>query len=420
MRSFLAIILCFISFLLGQLFNGWCTSLAAGVKIESFSPQVHAVPGFSFKTLFFVVLSVLAIHDIVVFLLLRHLLLAPKPAPKGTLKARAITADGYNIPQSTNNASSVHMDPSSSTGSSDSRGYRWPIILARRRDFSLFILDTALPLLSYCAVLFRGLRLHPFRYLAAAVKIDSEYVEKREDALVGDVVPYSANVEGKNIDVSAVDVTPEPQADRSSARLSHFPLLRNLAAAAILRKCRVRIVVEEACHATIEEISEEVQDSSITLLEDASNSSSVEPEEKIDEISVNISVPGFVKKVAIMESVVIEVVSIDEEPAPTYCEFELDTAPSYEEFAEGVPVEVLFEKMQVVADHGSCFFIALMFTCLICISAIIHLLPSLCTIATRTGTKSTSPRPRVSQLHLLTRLSTWSGNSTIPAEPVAA
>ncbi|KAJ7094367.1 hypothetical protein C8R44DRAFT_749550 [Mycena epipterygia] len=299
MRSSLAIILCFISFFLGQLFNGWCTSLAAGVKIESFSPQVHAVPGFSFKTLFFVVLSVLAIHDIVVFLLLRHLLLAPKPAPKGTLKARAITADGYNIPQSTNNASSVHMDPSSSTGSSDSRGYRWPIILARRRDFSLFILDTALPLLSYCAVLFRGLRLHPFRYLAAAVKIDSEilYAENREDALVGEVVPYSANIEGENIEVSAVDVTPEPQADSSSARLSHFPLLRHLAAAAILRKCRVRIVVKEACHATIKEISEEVQDSSITLLEGTSNSSSVELEEKIDEVSVNISVPEFAEKV---------------------------------------------------------------------------------------------------------------------------
>ncbi|KAJ7451737.1 hypothetical protein B0H11DRAFT_306960 [Mycena galericulata] len=81
--SSLAFLLCFASFLFGQLFNVLCTSLSAPVvEAVSFVPESSGV---SLKILFIVVVSVLAIHDTVLVLVLWHLFAASRPASSKSL-----------------------------------------------------------------------------------------------------------------------------------------------------------------------------------------------------------------------------------------------------------------------------------------------------------------------------------------------
>ncbi|KAJ7706958.1 hypothetical protein B0H17DRAFT_573661 [Mycena rosella] len=75
------LVLCFFSFILGQLFNALCASLSTSslVTNESTIRLVSSGPSFS---LLIIVVSVLAVHDILIILVLPHLLSESKPIAK--------------------------------------------------------------------------------------------------------------------------------------------------------------------------------------------------------------------------------------------------------------------------------------------------------------------------------------------------
>ncbi|KAJ7369013.1 hypothetical protein DFH08DRAFT_928990 [Mycena albidolilacea] len=85
MSPTLSLILCFLTFICGQLFNAYCTSIHH-IKIESVVTVVPVDAGFSLKTLVAIVLSVLIVHDLVLLLVLRHVYRTAKYQPKISLK----------------------------------------------------------------------------------------------------------------------------------------------------------------------------------------------------------------------------------------------------------------------------------------------------------------------------------------------
>ncbi|KAJ7461951.1 hypothetical protein FB451DRAFT_1562552 [Mycena latifolia] len=66
----ITLVLCFASFLLGQAFQAFCASLSSPLKSVG---DAGTSVSFSFKTLVIVVLSVLVVHDVLIFMAIRHL-----------------------------------------------------------------------------------------------------------------------------------------------------------------------------------------------------------------------------------------------------------------------------------------------------------------------------------------------------------
>ncbi|KAJ7111916.1 hypothetical protein C8R44DRAFT_798928 [Mycena epipterygia] len=118
----------------------------------------------------------------------------------------------------------------------------------------------------------------------------------------------------------------------------------------------------EESHARIEE----VQDTSDTLVIEAVSTieeklvidDSITVLEEEEEAGVSVD-----EVISVLEEEKEEagVVGVDE-AAPTYAEFDGERVPSYEEFASGALPEPLFQKRNVVLDHGSCLFLALTFS----------------------------------------------------------
>ncbi|KAJ7506665.1 hypothetical protein B0H11DRAFT_1972277 [Mycena galericulata] len=178
-----------------------------------------------------------------------------------------------------------------------------------------------------------------------------------ETTLVAEGGCKSTNVE--KVDLPAFKHISLP----AHSRPSYIPFLRHLSSAATLRKQLGRVVVDEPCHATIEE----VVDNEITLLSDSGS----------------------------LEEETIDAVFVEEE-----CDWE--ELPSYEEFAQGAPTEPLFEEkyMSFAFIRGSC----------LCP-------PPLSALAARTGAKPPPQASRASRLPLLARLSIRVCKMSALAEP---
>ncbi|KAJ7930078.1 hypothetical protein B0H13DRAFT_1963141 [Mycena leptocephala] len=169
------------------------------------------------------------------------------------------------------------------------------------------------------------------------------------------------------------------------ARQSHVPILRHLAAAALLRKLHVQ-AEDEPCYASIEEVAES-EEAIEEITEEFQVEKVVEAGEKdikngmetlfFDAVSESNGFDLDEKK--------IDIVTGDHESvAPLYEEFE--DLPSYEEFAQGAPAEPLFDT-SASPIHA------------------VHRPPPLSTLAVHIGVKSTNIHPRASRLPLLARLS---------------
>ncbi|KAJ7126898.1 hypothetical protein C8R44DRAFT_107629 [Mycena epipterygia] len=424
MPSAIILVLCFLSFILGQLFSAYCTSLA-NVKIPVVTPQVIVGSEYSLQALLVIVLSVLVVHDLVLVLLLRHLLSSPTPTPKGILKL--LTTVVHDVDVHTDNLAVVLF--SRLTIGNSRAGYRKASILLPPRPATAFriIAGVSFPLNECCTalVLFVKRDAHPpslFSILACARVTIPPRVYSFPAQLLRHLAAaaISSTRRGTHLKKIAVKEYQEPvpvlippaqvpvhSQDGIPARPSHAPLLRHLVAAAILRKYRVRIVIEEDCHAGIEEV-EEVDDLSDTLVVEEEKDG-----EKLDEqVEVTVDQDTLVLEEKVLEEQEeqveedsieeqIEELTIDlESVAPSYQEFDLAT-PSYEEFANDAPPEPLFQKRIVAPlDH------------------VIHRPPSLAAIAARMGVTLPSGHTRVSQLHLLARLS--SRVSATSAEPISA
>ncbi|KAJ7126886.1 hypothetical protein C8R44DRAFT_851345 [Mycena epipterygia] len=427
MQSSVLLVLCFLSFILGQLFSAYCTSLA-NVKIPVVTPQV-VVSEYSLQALLAIVLSVLVVHDLVLVLLLRHLLSSPTPTPKGILKLLNTVAHGVDV--HTDNLAVVLF---SRLNIGNSRaGYRKVSTLLPSRPAIVFpfFLGATLSVTECCTALFLFVKrdarpLFLFSILARARVAIPPWVHSFPAHLRHLAPAISSNHQGAHLKKIAAKEYEEPvpvlvppaqvpvhSQDGIPARPSHAPLLRHLVAAAILRKCRVRIVIEEDCHAGIEEV-EEVDDLSDTLVVEEEKD---EDGEKLDEqVEVTVNQDTLVleeeeEKVEEEQEEQFEEDSIEEQigeltidlesVAPSYQEFDLDAAPSYEEFANDAPPEPLFQKRTVAPlDH------------------VIHRPPSLAAIAARMSASLPSTHARVSRLHLLARLS--SRVSATSAEPISA
>jgi hypothetical protein len=92
------LILCFVAFICGQLFNAFCTSLHP-VKIEYIASVVPVDTGFSFKTVITMVISALVVHDAAILLVIRHLLKDSKRTLRVLKILPAAAADHIPIPQ---------------------------------------------------------------------------------------------------------------------------------------------------------------------------------------------------------------------------------------------------------------------------------------------------------------------------------
>jgi hypothetical protein len=302
------LILCFVTFICGQLFNTFCTSLHP-IKIESIASVVPVDTGFSFKTVIVIVFSALVVHDAVILLVIRHL---PKDS-KRTLRVLktlpAAAADHISIPQGPLLILPVN------TLLVPHKSFRLrPTVVSIPRPFWIwrflyrpptigFSSRAVLPLLEYlttlalvakrvssplpCALLTGG---HPciqdlplfmrlFSPLAAAAvprypltgvglqgvwgtNVKEELEEDSEDTTL--YLESNSSLKDKEIKASAdegIKTTLEETIEDSPAedgpgRQSHVPVLRHLTAAALLRKSQVR-VNDEPCYASIEEVIED-------------------------------------------------------------------------------------------------------------------------------------------------------------------
>ncbi|KAJ7111920.1 hypothetical protein C8R44DRAFT_856512 [Mycena epipterygia] len=418
MQSSILLILCFISFLSGQLFNSFCSKVAANVKVEIVAiVPVAATSTFSLGALVWIIVCVLIVHDVLIVLVIRHLSLARGSARKTSQKARSTVAGDLQISSSISNLSMVlfggvfapafvHVLTTARRPSSGNRAlqfisisaavwsrvfsrqlrilYRLAVValtipfpvfelgtsLVRKRDSrsptQLFLLPVARRFieLRYMA---RVRSLDLLRHLAGVVASNSRQGEKQLkicDTRVKEADNTPVTLEEKKIGILAWVPDSDPpstparaptESEDTPRRPSHFPLLRHLAAAATLRKYRVRIVIGEECHATIEE----VQDISDTLVMAVST---IEEKLVIDESVTVVEEEAGVsvdEVISVLKEEKEGVDDVDEEAAPTYEEFEGERVPSYEEFASGAPPEPLFQKRNVVLDHGSCLFITL-------------------------------------------------------------
>ncbi|KAJ7451160.1 hypothetical protein FB451DRAFT_1410051 [Mycena latifolia] len=101
MSSTVLLVLCFASFLMGQMFHAFCAGISHHIAVKTAeSVTIASDAGYSFKTVVGIVVSVLIIHNFIVLLVIRRLLAEPK-APSKTrrpvLKALLWAADGASI-----------------------------------------------------------------------------------------------------------------------------------------------------------------------------------------------------------------------------------------------------------------------------------------------------------------------------------
>ncbi|KAJ7694913.1 hypothetical protein B0H14DRAFT_3043238 [Mycena olivaceomarginata] len=390
----------FLAFLAGQLFNAFCTSIHH-LNVESVPAVVVSVDaGFSFKMVTAIVLSVLVVHDLAILLVLRYLYSCPKYQPKvfsEPVNARHIPLllppVPHSIPPSivTFRRTALLLPPLPVNILSPARTafrIQLPILSVPRPFWRLnwrilhqppitaFIPRAVLPLIQSSTALALTAVPHP-----------------------GDFMPSFVHLRGLDTgsptSVTALEIrstTGDVDVPANAHRHSHTPLLRHIAAAALLRKLQFQ-VVDEPCHGSVEEdagvvsaeqieevveieavedapltleeivdkvielieIEEAVEDSTPTLeevlSEEAGAVQKIEEAEKIEEVAEIIEVaegieeadqdttPTLVKKMEIEKE--IEVVAY-ENKVGTY--EELDDFPSYEEFVNEAPPEPLFEK----------------------------------------------------------------------------
>ncbi|KAJ6606199.1 hypothetical protein DFH09DRAFT_1269252 [Mycena vulgaris] len=475
----------FVSFLLGQMFNA--VLLSTPLKAKSLDVVSSSI-GFSPKTVIIVVLSVLLVHVILIALVVRSFLMAPKPARKRTLKLFLAAADGpvNRLASVVFRLARVNVPFAASPRNTRVRN-RWmavsiPLLfraISHRAAVTslgtpfptalvLFVDGVSLPArggLKAVATRFqdaasrgrvRYLQLHILRLLLALAAASRARQHDMDDICyatieevpdtTGSFVEVAFSNEELNTDIPitslasldrnaqnvarlyhfrlplvrhplaaapsrtrklkicypcdefkdafdtlVVEVVPdvvssgiEPAAKHQSrARFSHLPL-RHLAAAATLRKSRVRIMDEE-CHASIEETivgdghSAEEKMNMVAAVEVFPACTTIEVEDTTDTLAVSV----------IEEK--IDVVLVEQEPVPAYQELDWDSAPSYEEFANSAPPEPLFERRLVALEHA------------------IYRPPSLSVLAVRTGVKPSSDT-RASRLPLLARLTSRLGD----------
>ncbi|KAJ7922337.1 hypothetical protein B0H13DRAFT_1983481, partial [Mycena leptocephala] len=426
------LILCFVTFICGQLFNAFCTSLHP-IKIESIASVVPVDTGFSFKTVIVIVFSALVVHDAVILLVIRHL---PKDS-KRTLRVLktlpAAAADHISIPQGPLLILPVN------TLLVPHKSFRLrPTVVSIPRPFWIwrflyrpptigFSSRAVLPLLEYlttlalvakrvssplpCALLTGG---HPciqdlplfmrlFSPLAAAAvprypltgvglqgvwgtNVKEELEEDSEDTTL--YLESNSSLKDKEIKASAdkgIKTTLEETIEDSPAedgpgRQSHVPVLRHLTAAALLRKSQVR-VNDEPCYASIEEVIEDEE-----VVEESVEEFRIEKVVEAGEMDVKKVEDGtetpFVDAVSdgfSQEEKILGIVPTEHEPIVPLYE-ELDGLPSYEEFVQDAPVEPLFDtSVSAVPTYGS--------------SALIPLLPLSYHLHTRSGPSASAAFP---------------------------
>lgn len=442
--------LCFFAFICGQLFNAFCTSLHP-VKIEYITNVVSVDTGFSLKTLIAVVLSVMVVHDVAILLVILQFLKSPNPTTTKALRVlktlSAAAADCIVIRQRPRLLLSpllVNISPAMHIGflrkpmgiAIPRPFWLWQVLyrpsimtFGSRVHLSLIEYPTALALVTKrvssplsCISLFAGGRpgmqdtlptfIRPFGPMAAPAVprypltgvglqgiwgaiIKEEGEENSEDSTL--FLESNSSFKEEPIEKALAEDSPV------HARQSHVPFLRNLAAAALLRKLHVQ-VDEEPCYASIEEVAEDENDIEESA-EDFQVEKVVEAAEKdikngmetlfFDAVSESNGFDLDEKK--------IDIVTGDHESvAPLYEEFE--GLPSYEEFAQGAPAEPLFDT-SASPIHGSSTCHSFTFLFLPSTHAAVHRPPPLSTLAVHMGVKCTNIHPRASRLPLLARLS---------------
>ncbi|KAJ7265351.1 hypothetical protein B0H12DRAFT_195418 [Mycena haematopus] len=465
--SSVTIILCFLAFLFGQVFNSICTSLKDPTHINvNIEPVIAAAPvhtGFTFATLVWVVALVLLVHDLVVVVVIRLLLKDRKCAPQAILKCLpAAVADNVVIPRRNRLLllPSIAANPSPAVSRSPSMVLSvlkpfnfWPaaflsiprpfwrpqhawyqfsnMAVIARAVLPLMVIESppALALVTMRAstqqlplfTLATGRRVGIPIFKASFIRLygfSTGSITPTERTLKNSV---EEEIEETLHEDARINTSPPPQDASACTRSSRAPLLRHVAAAALLRKLRFKILEDEPCHARVQEITdvEEVDERSDGCKEsNIVEAAAVEEVEKVVEVveelvgEVVAEAVHAVEEVEVLETAVIEQAekvvpgltpdtSVDNVSSPTHDEKlevqktiyedipfyeELDDLPSYEEFVMGAPPEPLFaDRIPEVVAFA------------------IFRPPSLAFFASRTGAKPVNTR--ASHRQLLARLS---------------
>ncbi|KAJ7130918.1 hypothetical protein C8R46DRAFT_1202008 [Mycena filopes] len=262
----LALVLCFFTFILGQVFNAFCARLSSPAQIVEKVVVVHV--GYSFKTLVAVVLLAITANNLAFVVGYRYLTRSPKIAQRCQT---AHSVDGLDIP----------------------------------RHDSLFLLPPTLPIPAVLKLFVRLAILGTFKILyrplfTASPKTTIPLLEHPDpaalalvpttkshpvDVCIPDGLPTFIRVfrnlavksyrfEGRvfrgrlrfpinNEECKPRSIQEEGQIaeheDKAERRPSRASFLQHLAAAALLRKCQFQ-VEEEVCYATVVEIEEEEEE----------------------------------------------------------------------------------------------------------------------------------------------------------------
>ncbi|KAJ6460129.1 hypothetical protein C8R47DRAFT_1161258 [Mycena vitilis] len=278
-NSTIALVLCFFTFVCGQVFQAAIHPSPA--KLERVVTVVAVAPGFSLASLILVVLAVLVIHDAVLILLLHHLGKTdtgrsdPAHIVSKSLKAAVDNAPGLRRPTLLLLPPVPVNDPRPSPHSilvgpprtiwvlPFLKMHRVGVLLIPRPFWTRAIYQQAA-----CALgppLFCRLIAH----LAAGDAPVSGQEFGEDDGMQS--IDNSSTVEekgGEEPEYRDKDV-PEPDAPQykeplldditAPARPSRAPFLRYVAASALLRRLQFR-AVDEACYASIEEVKEDDDD----------------------------------------------------------------------------------------------------------------------------------------------------------------
>ncbi|KAF7335242.1 hypothetical protein MSAN_02334600 [Mycena sanguinolenta] len=319
--SSITIALCFLAFVFGQIFHAFCARIAhpVTVKIETVAIAAPVDSGISFVTIFWIVLPVLLVHDLVIMVVIAHLF----KDQKGSFQAAAILKRLQVAAVSSffSSRGSRSLLPPTTTSALLKRHSHWPIVIPWR-PASYFLPPAHVPLRypftlppainSIPRPFWRGraLYLFPTGYRFEGPLVESSLALALVNTQASTRQPFVTFIIGRRVGIryfkirmpfmhlygaakgfttehgvktnkrmlkicdtdreetvesKVQDKAPEEQMSENgnipedvpvNTRSSQAHLLRHVAAAALLRKLSFKVPERTPCHANIEEVDD--------------------------------------------------------------------------------------------------------------------------------------------------------------------
>ncbi|KAJ6606173.1 hypothetical protein DFH09DRAFT_1386775 [Mycena vulgaris] len=414
--------LCFVSFLMGQVFNTVLTSFSTPLEAKSVD-LVSSGADYSLMTVIVVVLSVLAAHDVLIALIIRRLLMSPEPALKRILKLLLTAADDPVERLALVLFRLARVNVPVAAAARNNHVGNWWMSVSNPRLFRASSYKAGVTFMD-AASRVRYLQLDILRLLLALATASRAHQHDMDDICYATIeeVPDTtgsfvevASSEELNTDIP-ISLSRLSGSQRTSNCCTTLPLLSSAppspsGCCRALKNAQAQDLLSLATRSrdTSETLVVEVVPDAVSSWErDCRQASSPGPflppaspptsrycgnaekvmrpdrelmnchdaedtvveggqsgVEKMETVAVVEDLPActtidvgdttdtFVADgVSVIEEKKLDVVIVEQDPAPTYQELDWDSAPSYEEFVNGAPSEPLFERRFIALDHA--------------------------------------------------------------------